>query len=460
MNPPAKTARRRKSACSSGREQVIAPGEGVAHGALPCWQVSPTAGQQGQPLLEPGQERGRWQDFDPRRGQLDGQGQAIEAPADGGHRGGILRGQREVRPTRRGEIDEERHGRHLGQFLEWGRRSAAGNGKRQHGNSRSPRICSAARLVARMETVGLAASSAATSGAAARTCSQLSSRSSSRLSSEEAGERLEQGLADDLPHAERGGNRRHDEGGIGQRGEIDEEDPIRIPIERFGSDLQRQPRLAGPPGPVRVTSRAPSSSIDRMSRDLLLTTDEGGRRGGEVGRMPGQAEQRRELVRQPWCDHLKDLFRLLQIPQAVGAERAQADAGRQGTSDQPLDDLRQQDLGAVPGRQQAGQPVERSGEVIAVARDGFPGMERHAHPQGSRRVGPGLGLQSPLSSDGSRDGVGSGGKGRLDRVPHGLEQHAAMARRWPHAAARGGARRPPPSPCGPAPRARCCPRCR
>ena len=36
----------------------------------------------------------------------------------------------------------------------------------------------------------------------------------------------------------------------------------------------------------------------------------------------------RELVRQLWRDHLKDLFRLMQVPQAVGAERAQADSRR------------------------------------------------------------------------------------------------------------------------------------
>jgi hypothetical protein len=144
--------------------------------------------------------------------------------------------------------------------------------------------------------------------------------------------------------------------------------------------------------------------------------------------MPGQTEQRRELVRQPWCDHLKDLFGLVQVPQVVDAQWTEAHAGRQGTCDQSLDHFRQQDLGAVTGRQQAGQPVERRGEVIpACIRSGLPGMECHAHPQGSWRVWPGLGLQGSLSRDGSHDGVGSGGKGGLDSIPHGLEQHPAMS---------------------------------
>ena len=38
-------------------EQVVAPGDGVAHRLLAGRQVAPAAGQQRQPLLQPGQQR-------------------------------------------------------------------------------------------------------------------------------------------------------------------------------------------------------------------------------------------------------------------------------------------------------------------------------------------------------------------------------------------------------------------
>src|SRR3954463_10683352 len=54
-------------------------------------------------------------------------------------------------------------------------------------------------------------------------------------------------------------------------------------------------------------------------------------------------------------------------------------------------------------------------------------MQRHAHVEGSRRVGPQLRMQGPLSSDGGSDGAGSGGKGGLNGVTDRLEQHAPMS---------------------------------
>jgi hypothetical protein len=72
-------------------------------------------------LLESRQERGGRQSLDPRGSQLDGQGQPVEAAADGGHRGGVFLRQREVGLDRLGEIDEEGYGRHLSQLLEWGK---------------------------------------------------------------------------------------------------------------------------------------------------------------------------------------------------------------------------------------------------------------------------------------------------------------------------------------------------
>jgi hypothetical protein len=68
--------------------------------------------QQGQPLLEAGQQRSRRQHLDPGRGQLDGQRQAVEAAADAGDSGRILRGECEAGMRCLCSLDKERHGRH------------------------------------------------------------------------------------------------------------------------------------------------------------------------------------------------------------------------------------------------------------------------------------------------------------------------------------------------------------
>ena len=74
-------------------------------------QVAPAAGQQRQPVLQPGQQRRRREDLDPGRGQLDGQRQPVQPAADVGDGCGVLVGQREVGLDRLRPRDEEAHRR-------------------------------------------------------------------------------------------------------------------------------------------------------------------------------------------------------------------------------------------------------------------------------------------------------------------------------------------------------------
>jgi len=53
-----------------GREQVVAPGEGVAQGALARWQVVPPARQQRQPPFQPDQQGARGEQGQPGGRQL------------------------------------------------------------------------------------------------------------------------------------------------------------------------------------------------------------------------------------------------------------------------------------------------------------------------------------------------------------------------------------------------------
>ena len=71
-------------------EQVVGPGDRVAHRPLPVRQVAIAAGQDRQPILQSGEERLWREHADPRRGQLDGQRQPVEASADRGDRRGVF----------------------------------------------------------------------------------------------------------------------------------------------------------------------------------------------------------------------------------------------------------------------------------------------------------------------------------------------------------------------------------
>ncbi len=61
-------------------------------------------------MVESSQQRCGRKDFDPRRGQLDGEGEPIQAPADLSNGDGVLRGQGEIRLHRLRSLDEEPNG--------------------------------------------------------------------------------------------------------------------------------------------------------------------------------------------------------------------------------------------------------------------------------------------------------------------------------------------------------------
>jgi hypothetical protein len=89
-------------------QQLVAPGDRRSHRPLAVRGVARPAGEQGQ--AAPRQlrvERGRRHGAQTHRGQLEGQGEPVQAPADRGHGGGVRIGQGEVRPHRPGTPDEQ-----------------------------------------------------------------------------------------------------------------------------------------------------------------------------------------------------------------------------------------------------------------------------------------------------------------------------------------------------------------
>ena len=246
VQPPAKTASRRNSACSSGVEEIVAPGDGIAHRLLPGRQGPRPSRQQRQALLQALEQRLRWQHLDEGGGQFNGQRQPIEARADLGHGRGVGSGHREVGFHRLRPLDEEAHrlvlaqGLHRRQVGQDPAAEAAGADTRAR-----RRRASGVRLVASTFTPGARASRSATTEAASTTRSKLSRTSSSRFPPSTLARRVRE-PAPLLPHAEdRWRSRRR-----------------RGPDRRAHSDRRTRRRPESPPADRRRPAR-PGASCRR-----------------------------------------------------------------------------------------------------------------------------------------------------------------------------------------------------
>jgi hypothetical protein len=108
-----------KDAVSVG-EQVVTPGDGIAQRALPLRRVPGARSEKWQATIQAAQELFRWQRFDPRRRQFQGQGQPIEPMADGGDCRSISGGQCKVGRRIASTFHEQGHCRVLLQVIQTG----------------------------------------------------------------------------------------------------------------------------------------------------------------------------------------------------------------------------------------------------------------------------------------------------------------------------------------------------
>ena len=217
--------------------------------------------------------------------------------------------------------------------------------------------------------------------------------------------------------------------------ERDEEDPVRELLGRVRGDLERQPRLAGPAGPVRVTSRlaasrapASASSRSRPTNDVSC-----------VGRLFGRASSERSggnSAASPSADELAERLRLAEVLEPVLAEVAQRDAGGQVRREQAGVVVRDDDLAAVRGRRDPGGTVDVEPDV-ARRRCGSP--RRCAGPSG----------RGPRASAGQARGEGAlrSTAGRDGRRPRSRRPRRTSRPRCPPRAAVGARRRPEDARC-------------
>ena len=91
------------------REQVVAPRHGGPQAAVARRGGTGTSGQQGEPVVQPGHDRVRWQQPYRAGGQFQRQRQPVQPAAQGRHRGGVGFGQGEAGCGLPSPFDEQRH---------------------------------------------------------------------------------------------------------------------------------------------------------------------------------------------------------------------------------------------------------------------------------------------------------------------------------------------------------------
>ena len=107
VQPPTKTARRRKSCLLVRGQQVVAPGDPGAQGPQALRLVARAVGQQLEATGETREQGPRGEDRDAGRRQLDGQRQPVQPPADLHHVRRVLAVDDEPRADRLGAVDEQ-----------------------------------------------------------------------------------------------------------------------------------------------------------------------------------------------------------------------------------------------------------------------------------------------------------------------------------------------------------------
>ncbi len=383
-------------------EEPEAPVDGAAQGLLPGRQVSCPTLEQGQAALEAREHGLRTEELDARRGQLDGQGQAVEPGGDGGHGRGILVGHREVRFSRHGAGDEERDGLVERECLERRQVSRIWHAQRRH------RVL----LLAVDVEQGAAGGQQPHLGPGADQVTEKAGDVGDLLEvvqhEQDAtrGQVLDEAFLDGvltLAHAERRRDGRCHQRRIDDGFDRHEEDAVGIVLDRLGGDLQCQARLARAAGSregqeSRAAEQAPGLG------DFSHATHEAGRQDGQVVGRSVERAQRWELVGQAGDDELADALRTREILEPVLPEIPDGHARRQAGLGQGTGGRRNEHLATVTSGSDARGAMDIQADVVRVRRqDAFTGVDAHADPNGHTRR-PGLVRQASLGLDRRLDG--------------------------------------------------------
>jgi len=233
------------------------------------------------------------------------------------------------------------------------------------------------------------------------------------------GQGVGQGPPGDLGDPQGPGDRRRDQGGVGHRGQVDEEGAVAVLRPDPVGDLEGQAGLAGAAGPGEGEQPGPSQEPDRLG-DLVLAADERGELLGQVAGAGVERPGRREVGLEPRDHQVMEVQGEVDVLEAVLPQVTQGRPIGQGAGHQPPGGAGDDHLPA-PGRPgDPGRPVHVDADVVVPAQHPLPGVQAHAHPdRGPRR--PGVGGQGPLGGHGRPDRRHRAGEGGEEGVALGAD---------------------------------------
>ena len=295
MKPPAKTARRRRTARSGSREQLVAPVERRPQRLVARQRRAAAAGEQAEAIVEAGREL-----FDAERGR--------RAPPPARSRAGCRRGagrsRRVIAALARVRREARlRRARPRHEQLDRGRvaadRCAIGRRLRRHLERRHAidvLARRAQRLAAGREDARVRTGAQQRLGHARRRLDHVLAvveHEQELLAAQRRGHALRRAGAGWQREPERGGDRDRDQLGIGQRRQLGDPDAVGVVAAAAGAATSSASRvLPTPPAPISVTSRwavtsavtSASSASRPISSDVAAGRFEGARMTAGVAR--------------------------------------------------------------------------------------------------------------------------------------------------------------------------------
>jgi hypothetical protein len=405
-------------------EEGDAPGDRSFQRPLAVGCVAPATAGERQPRGEPVPDRRERKQGDPRRGELDAQGQAVEVFADlpDRGRGGSRIPARAHRPR---ALDEESHGRAVT------RRRPSRDGLATSTLERAQRVLVLAVHPQRRprrhddpQSTGRAQQDRDERRGVDDLLEVVEHEQRVELgevSTDALGDRSLRALVDAERSGDRGGHVRR----IVDRIERDQPGSIGCPLGKAAGELDGQARLADPAG-SHDREQPPRGEQPACGLEVGLAAQEGGQAGRQVA-LPGETgSERREVHWQAGNIQLVEPLGKRNVLQGVAAEVPDRHAGGELRRHQRPRGIGQHDLATVPDGGDPRRPVHVEAAVVVAGEVGLAAVEAHPHAHdgfGRPRVRD----ERPLAGYRRRHGVAGIGKRREDRVALGADDAAAVA---------------------------------
>ena len=234
---------------------------------------------------------------------------------------------------------------------------------------------------------------------------------------------LEDGAPGHLRNPQGLGQRRGNQGGVGQRGQIREEGAISVLGQGLGGNLEGQPGLPGTTGPSQGEEPGLAEEPPYV-RDLLLPTHERRELKGEVVRPGVERPGRREVGREALDHEVVEVLGLVDVFQPVFPEVPERGTLGKATLHEPPRGLGDDDLPPVGRVGDPRAPVHVDSDIVVPARNPLARVQTHPDPQGRAR-GPVVGGQAPLGRHRGLNGLHRIGEHDEEGVPLGADLHPA-----------------------------------